>query len=148
MIHSDLDMLFAWIHLVVKIPENYYSSLLQGFFRNNVCLFLRPLWLYPMSKAQYFSSRLLWKWALLRVTSDNAQTHNFQYVTEPSLSLQQLSCVVKCLAFCQYATGICQTSHFIQPLPSIHSHWLHKMGLHNHCREANCVVKSGKITLP
>lgn len=39
MIHSDLDMWIALIHLVVKMPENYYSSLLQGFFRNSVCLF-------------------------------------------------------------------------------------------------------------
>lgn len=49
MILFDLDMLIACIHLVVKMPENYRSSLLQGFFRNNVCLFLRPL--VPLSHA-------------------------------------------------------------------------------------------------
>ena len=54
---SGLDILIACIPLLFKMPENYYSFMLSGFFRNDVCLFRGLLGLCPLPGAQYFSSR-------------------------------------------------------------------------------------------
>jgi len=38
-IYSGLQNLISHIPLPFKVPENYYSFVVPGFLRNNVCLF-------------------------------------------------------------------------------------------------------------